>query len=351
MAYSGPALSAIMGMDKRTGQSAIDAYLNYFLQNPGEDPGFSSVGMFHGDPFVDEKLAGQVLNARNSYVPPITTPDIPAPPPVPTAPTITPDQIAAAQASARNDILGMIGERGLDPNQYGLGTLLDRALGNLGATNPKDFSGDTKENILNKIISQAQDNQRSQLLSKVDTSIGQGYGDKTITPTLLDDTISSILGEQRQGALDQLNRGYKRGIYNDVGLSAGMNTLNNEEQAARAKLGSMGNDVLNTYRTQENAVRDKAYNDASNFTLGRSFNLDDYINQGNTIADRARQFAGGDLRGALGGTNLFDFGQLQNNVGKAQGAVNLLDTDVATALAERKRRNTTGRGLGSQGVF
>lgn len=351
MAYGGPALSSIMGMNKSGGQSAIDAYLQYYLAHPEEDPGFTGISQFHGDPFVDESNAQGVLDARSRYLAAQPTTPLPAPPPIPTAPVITPEQIAAAQAAARTDILGMVGERGVDASQYNLGALLDRALGNLGADDPKDFSGDVKENILDKILSQAQDNQRSSLLNQVDEKIGANYGDKTITSSLLDDTISSILGEQKQGGLDYLNRGLKRGIYNDVGYNAGLSTLGNEEAAARSKLGTMGNDVLNKYRTEENTVRDNAYAGASNYNLGRSFNLDDYTSQGSAIADRARQFAGGDLRGSLGGTNLFDFGQLSNRVGQAQGAVNLRDADVATALAERKRRNTTGRGLGSQGVF
>lgn len=280
---------------------------------------------------------------------------IPVAEPAPIVPAVVaptgPDPLQVARDKARSDILSMIGERGLSGDQYGLSTLLDRELGNTGITKPEGYNGDLEGNILDKILSRAQDNQRSNLLNQVDQKIGTNYGDKTITSSLLDDTISSILGEQKQGGLDFLNRGLKRGIYNDVGYNAGMSTLSNEEAAAKAKLGSMGNDVLNKYRTQENDVRDRAYAGASNYNLGRSFNLDDYTNQGSEIANRAQQFGGGDLRGALGGTNLFDFGQLGNRVGQAQGAVNLKDTDVATALAERKRRNTMGRGLGSQGVF
>jgi hypothetical protein len=353
MAYAGPALSAIMGMGKSGGQSAMNAYLNYYLSHPEEDPGFTSTAQFHGDPFKDEALAGNVLSAHLGYnppPPPVTAPPA-ALPPIPTAPVITPEQIAAARDAARADILGRISARGLDPNQYNLSSLLDRSLTDLGATDPKNFNGDVKSNILDSILSEAQSNQRSQLLNQVDDKIGTNYGDKQITPSLLDDTITNILGQQRQGAMTQLERGMKRGIYNDVGYNAGLSTLNNEEQAAKAKLGSMGNDVLNKYRTDENTVRDNAYAGASNYNLGRQFNLDDYLNQGSQIADRAKQFAGGDLRNALGGTNLFDFGQLSNNIGSAQGAVNLKDSDVATALAERKRKNSLGRGLGSQGAF
>jgi hypothetical protein len=109
MPYSGPALAAIMGMDKRSGQSAIDAYLNYYLSNPSEDPGFGTVSQFHGDPFVDENLAGRVLSARNNFL--NTNPGNTDPLPVPVAPTpvtpaATPEQLAAAQLAARNDILG-----------------------------------------------------------------------------------------------------------------------------------------------------------------------------------------------------------------------------------------------------
>jgi hypothetical protein len=49
------------------GQSAMNNYLGYYQAHPQFDPGFTSTAPFHGDPFVDESAAQNVLNARRAY--------------------------------------------------------------------------------------------------------------------------------------------------------------------------------------------------------------------------------------------------------------------------------------------
>jgi hypothetical protein len=192
---------------------------------------------------------------------------------------------------------------------------------------------------------------RQEFLGQADQKFGADYGQKNIASSLLDDTINSILQEQRNGASQYLDRGKARGIYNDVGYNAGLANIGSTYEAGGAKLRGLGNDVIGKYRADANAVRDKAYTAASSYTLGRDFSLDPYINEGNEVIGRAQQNAAGDLRNTFGGTQLFDFSALNNRAGQAQGAINMRDTDVATALNERKRLNTLGRGLGSQGAF
>lgn len=70
--YTGPSLSSIMAMGhdgtSHNGQSAIGSYLDYYLQHPELDPGFSDTLMFTNDNFAgDTALAGQVLQARQNY--------------------------------------------------------------------------------------------------------------------------------------------------------------------------------------------------------------------------------------------------------------------------------------------
>jgi hypothetical protein len=107
----------------------------------------------------------------------------PAPEPVAAAtPTVpTADQLAAARGASRNDILAMIGERGLNGDQYNLGALIDRELGGASVTKPEDYNSNLESSILDRVLARAQDNQRTQLLGQVDQKIGTNYGDKTIT--------------------------------------------------------------------------------------------------------------------------------------------------------------------------
>lgn len=65
--YTGPTLSQIMAMQSG-GQGAINAYLSYYQAHPDQDPGFTTISPFHGDPYVDESAASSVLAARNAYI-------------------------------------------------------------------------------------------------------------------------------------------------------------------------------------------------------------------------------------------------------------------------------------------
>lgn len=185
----------------------------------------------------------------------------------------------------------------------------------------------------------------------VEGAFGTDYGRTNIASTLLDDTINSILGEQRANATQYLDRGRARGIYNDTGYNAGLSRIGTDAEAGRSKLYSLGSSVIDKYRTDANAVRDKAYNAAATTTADTAFSLDPYINEGNEVIGRANSLASGDLRNSFGGTQLFDFSSLNNRAGQAQGAINARDLDVVGALSARRRANSFGRGLGSQGAF
>lgn len=212
------------------------------------------------------------------------------------------------------------------------------------------------DQLLSNISKQEQEqanttNTRNQYRTQVDQKFGPDYGNKAISSTLLDDTINSILTEQKTNASEYLERGKRRGIYNDVGYNAGVSRIGTAGEAGRSQLYSLGNSIIDKYRDDANAVRDKAYSAASGYTPGTSFSLDPYIRQGNEIIGRANTMAPGELRNTFGGTQLFDFSSLTNAAGQAQGAINARDLDVMGAITQRKRANAFGRGLGSQGAF
>jgi hypothetical protein len=80
--YGGPALGAI------SSQAQMDAYMAYYHAHPEQDPGFTNITQFHGDPYKDEDAASAVLAARNAYLaahPPVVAP----------APVTTPAPVAA----------------------------------------------------------------------------------------------------------------------------------------------------------------------------------------------------------------------------------------------------------------
>lgn len=195
-------------------------------------------------------------------------------------------------------------------------------------------------------------NPRADFLRQVGQQFAPGHEYSALPSSLLDDAINDILNEQRGSAEQYLDRGKARGIFNDVGYGAGREALENSASIARSDLSRLGSSVIDQYRTNLDAIGDEAYSTARGWddTMG-SFSLDPYINRYNETLGRANTNAAGDLRGLIGGKNYFDFANLSNRAGQAQGALNLRDTDVATALRERRRVNSMNRGIGSQGAF
>lgn len=241
---------------------------------------------------------------------------------------------------------------GLDPTAWEGKTdlALDDLLKSLGDS-ADPYTMLNGRNLADQVLNNAQRAERNKFTNEANTKFGADYGNKLIGNNLLDDVVADILGEQQAEAQGFLDRGLARGIYNDTGYAAGQGKLGAQAQAGRSQLRTAADDVLQGYRSQADAVRDKAYGAAGGYTLGSTLNLDDYAGQGNAIRDRASEFGAGDLRSTIGGQNFFDFSGLTNAAGMAQGATNLRDSNIAAALAERKNKALSGRGLGSQGVF
>jgi hypothetical protein len=295
------------------------------------------------------QYTGQPVNAPiGSGVPIPTTPDVPSvivPPTTPTAPVVAPvptapiDPNAApvvlseaqrqARDRARMQAQQFFVERGLDPNNYN--ELIEQRLNQLTSTFTPTTDPTTAftDNIGDSIYSGETARIRNLLSGQAEEKFGTNYGNKVIGSSLLDDAINSILGTQRKDAETFLERGKKRGMYNDVGYDAGRAALEESAGTARSRLQSTAGSIIDKYRAQANSVRDRAQD----------------------IIGRAQSQGAGELRSVIGNTNFFDTQNIQNKIGARQGAVNLRDADVATALAERKRLSSQGRGLGSQGAF
>lgn len=169
--------------------------------------------------------------------------------------------------------------------------------------------------------------------------------------SLLDQSIQDILNDRSTKAMEQLDRSKARGQLNDVGYNAGLSTLNREKTGAQAKLMQTADDILNGYRTQYDSLRMSALDAANSFSGTGGFDLSPYSSQIQGLIDRAKTSAPGAFLNALGNDPLFDLSTIRGDAGTAQGALNLKDVTLAEALAKRKKVDSLGRGLGSQGGF
>ena len=278
--------------------------------------------------------------------------------PTPTTPAATeevpidPAKMALAKQAAMQRAELNLRAQGLDPALYmdQIGAQYDQ-MAQTASLNKDPYSV-YSDDIATNVVKAENAKRQQAFMNEFEGKFGVGADQAAIPSTILDDAINTILGEQKTAAQTQLERGKARGIYNDVGYNAGQAALGTAEGAARSELGSLGNNLLNQYRGGLNEIDDRAYSAYQSFPIGSSaFSLDPYIAERNDYLNRTKANAEGNLRSTLGGRNFFDFGKIGGSAGTAQGALNLRDTDVATALQERKRLNTQSRGLGSQGAF
>jgi hypothetical protein len=304
---------------------------------------------------------GPFAAPSNPNAPPV----MPLPPgtPNPTLPVITPTPTTPttpANVTARNNALALarlgisqeLQRRGMAPDAYQ--AEFDSYLNNILGAIPQDatdFSQYFTPNLASDVLSGIQARERNQYRGQVNQGFGANFAQQYLPDTLLDDTINETLNSQYGSVFDTLQRGLARGQYNQRGYDAGLNNLDISRQAALAKLNGIEGGILSNYRTRLGDVRNNAFNAATGYQLGDSFNIDDYFSQANNIADTARQNASGEFFSALGSTPLFDLGNIGNAAGQAQGAVNLNNLDVREGQERRRLAAARGRGLGSQGAF
>lgn len=301
--------------------------------------------------FTDED--GRTVRKTYPYVGPNSgfqtyTPPTPVTPAGPDIATLRNNALAQARLGISQELQ----RRGMAPDAYApqFQSYLDQIL----AAVPGDatsFGQYFSPNLASDVLTGIQAGERNNYKGRVNTNFDGNFASRYLPDTLLDDTINNTLNSQYGTARETLDRGLARGQYNERGFGAGLRALDTARSANTAKLNTLEGDLLSKYRSKLGDVRNSAFNAASGYQLGDTFNIDDFVSQANSVADSARTNAPGEFFSALGTTPLFDLGSIGGAAGIGQGAVNLNNQDVAGGLERRRLAAARGRGLGSQGAF
>jgi hypothetical protein len=185
-----------------------------------------------------------------------------------------------------------------------------------------------------------------------------------------DAVINAILAEQYNDALNEL-QGYRNsGTITDDVYGQALGRLDAQKTGAGSKLQSLGGGVLSGYRGQLSDISSAARDEARNYTLGGSFDPSRYTSRASALTGDLQSRLEGDIRSALGDTNLFDIGSLvgksMNNVvtnpgGTSSAGAALPGTSgfsgtagsspLLGALADQVKKKTTDRTTSSEGAF
>lgn len=261
--------------------------------------------------------------------------------------------LSNAVTGARSTGMNYLGQRGLSSDQYG--SVIDQIIAdtkakvpNLDANPGSYFTTDTFASGLDNY----QNLQRGNYGAQVNSTFAPGYDRTYIPDTAIDPIINDILGTQSNTAQQQIDFQKKRGLLNDTGYNTAEQRLSDQQAAARSTLQGLGTGVLNTDRANIADIVANAGQAASQWSLGTpAFSLDPYKQQVQNTAKTELSNLGGDVKSALGSTQLFDIPSIIAAAGTAQGPQNLTTADQVPGLPFNRKNSNVNRGLGSTGAF
>lgn len=263
------------------------------------------------------------------------------------------DALAKAVAGATSTGNSYLASRGLSPDQYApqIAQIIadtKAKVPDLDANPGQYFTSDTFASGMNDY----QTAQRANNNSKVTGTFTPGFETSYIPRNSIDSIVNDILTGQTNTAQQQIDFQRKRGLLNDAGYNTAEQKLGDQGQAARSTLTGLATGVLNKDYSDLTSIVGNAGNAANAWSLGNpDFSLDPYKQQVQDTATRDLSNLGGDVKSALGSTQLFDIPSIIAAAGITQGPQNLTTVDTAPGIPFSQKKNNVNRGLGSNGGF
>lgn len=261
--------------------------------------------------------------------------------------------LSSAVEGARARTLQDISGRGLDANMFTseIDQMLNSIRGQVPQLDNNPGSYFANQNIADIVLGNATTNRRTQYSNQINNMFGNDFANQRVASTADDSYIDSILGEQYNPALEQIQRAFERGTVNEQGFQTAMNSLNNQRTTAAANLQQTGGGLLQSIRDSLSGVGNEARNAASNYQLGTTFDPTSYQSRADTIFNEGMSGLEGNLRNAIGGQQFFDIGSILNQGRTAQGTANNNNRALFDAFQADEQNKNKQRGLGTQGVF
>lgn len=244
------------------------------------------------------------------------------------------------------------GSIGLDPSKSGIQAVINQVISGLASKAPRDQ--DTSVNpesyfspeAFDQAFADSQSRARQANIAQVRNRFAPGFENSLLPDSDIDSIVNDIIGEQKGLASTKLGYQSKRGLLTPQGTEQANKTLANQESAGRSTVSSLARSALDKDRSAINDIVSQAGNAAGSWMLGNdAFSVDPYYQQVTDRANRERASFGGDVRAALGNTNLFDIPTIVAQAGTAQGSDNLNFGSIPGGAPKK----TDKRGLGSTG--
>jgi len=191
-----------------------------------------------------------------------------------------------------------------------------------------DYTSAFSPTILDEILGSARTGQRNKYRTTFNEQVSPYYAEDTFGATSDDAILNSILDEQYNTAVSDLDAAKGRGQASQAVYDRALRDLGTAKYTANTDLQNIGRGIRESDITSVNQRRQAALDAAANWDFGTTYDP-------TSEASRVRSYAGerqagleGELRGAVGGKEYFDVNSL---IGKAAARVGNATTPTTTA--------------------
>ena len=168
-----------------------------------------------------------------------------------------------------------------------------------------------------------------------------------------DEMVNNFITSNYDNALTQLDRALKRGTLSQSGYNNALENLNTQRSGAESTIGSIGQGILDNYRT---ALTEKAQGfgqNLDNYDLSKygQVSADKFANSFNNLyGDQQKSFEN-DFNLATQDLQPFDVSGIIGNARVAQGVNNTQTDELLGAIEDSEQKKDKKVGLGNKGLF
>ena len=168
-----------------------------------------------------------------------------------------------------------------------------------------------------------------------------------------DELVNNFITSNYDNALTQLDRALKRGTLSQSGYDNALENLNTQKSGAQSTIGSIGQGILDNYRT---ALTEKAQGfgqnlDSYNLSKYGQVSADKFANSFNSLFGDQQGSFENDFNLATQDMQPFDVSGIIGNARVAQGVNNTQTDELLGAIEDSEKKKDKKVGLGNKGLF
>lgn len=243
-----------------------------------------------------------------------------------------------ARSSVENYARDKLSGYGLaEGDSYGLWDKAMRTINDTygGLADNEDFSSKLNGSVIDNLIADTRSNTRNKFSRDIKGQLGDNYLDDTFASTADDAILDELLGGQYTAAQGDLENARGRGQLNQNAYTRALESLTGAKSAARGKLETTGQSVLDSLKSGTKSVYDNLLTSANNFDFGDNFDVAGGVNRVKSKATEGLGMLDSKVREAVGDTKYFDVNSLIGKANAAGGVSNYVPNN-GTAIGDGK---------------